>query len=63
MLNKLPSDKINSTKNPSFFLSRAPTHHSFTFNLGFINELRHKVTLKLRVGFRFPIRFVFIKVY
>ena len=26
------SKKINSTKNALFFLSGAPTHHSFTFN-------------------------------
>ena len=28
-----PSDKTNGTKNALFFLSRAPTHRSFTFNL------------------------------
>ena len=33
MLKKFPSDKINCTKNVLFFLLRAPTHHSFTFNL------------------------------
>ena len=33
MLKKFPSDKINVTKNAPFFLLRAPTHHSFTFNL------------------------------
>ena len=32
---KLPSDKINGTKNALFFLSQAPTHHSFNFNLRF----------------------------
>ena len=35
MLNKFPSDKMNDTKNAHFFLSRAPTHHSFTFNSRF----------------------------
>ena len=30
MLQKFPSDKINSTKNAFFFLSRAPSHHCFT---------------------------------
>ena len=33
MLTKFPSDKVNVTKNAHFFLSRAPTHHSFTFHL------------------------------
>ena len=43
MLKKFPSDKINGTKNALFFLSRAPTHHSFPFNLRFLYELKHKV--------------------
>ena len=30
MLKNVPSDKINGTKNALFFLSQAPTHHSFT---------------------------------
>ena len=33
MLKKFSSDKVNGTKNALLFLSRAPTHHSFTFNL------------------------------
>ena len=33
---KFPSDKINMTKNALFLISRAPTHHSFTFNLQFL---------------------------
>ena len=33
MSKKIPSDKMNVTKNAVFFLSRAPTHRSFTFNL------------------------------
>ena len=45
MLKKFPSDKINGTKNYLFFLSRAPAHHSFTFNLQFSCELKHKVRL------------------
>ena len=47
-----------------FFLSRAPTH-SFTFNLRFLYELKHKVRLsKIVCGiFHFRFRFVFIKVY
>ena len=65
MLKKFPSDKINGTKNALFFLSRAPTHHSFTFNLRFLHELKHKVRLsKILCGiFLFWFRFVFIKVY
>ena len=43
MLKKFPSDKINSTKNVLFFLSRAPTHHRFTFSLRLLSELKHKV--------------------
>ena len=65
MLKKFPSDKINGTKNALFFLSRAPTHHSFTFNLQFLYELKHKVRFcKTVCGiFQFWFRFVFIKVY
>ena len=65
MLKKIPSDKINGTKNALFFLSRAPTHHSFTFNLRFLYELKHKVRLSKTVCgiFHFRFRFVFIKVY
>ena len=51
MFKKNPSDKTNGTKNALFFLSRAPTHHSFTFNFRFLIELKHKVRpLKLYVG-------------
>ena len=65
MLKKFPSDKINGTKNALFFLSRAPTHHSFTFNLRFLHELKHKVCLSKTVCgiFHFRFRFVFIKSY
>ena len=65
MFKKFPSDKINSTKNALFFLSWAPTHHSFTFNLRFLYELKHKVRLSKTVCgiFHFWFRFVFIKVY
>ena len=49
------------TKNAYFFLSRAPTHHSFTFNLQFLYELKHKVHLSETVcgifHFRFRFRF------
>ena len=65
MLKKFPSNKINSTKNALFFLSLAPTHHSLTFNLRFLYELKHKVRLSKTVCeiFHFRFRFVFIKVY
>ena len=35
MLKKFLSDKIDGTKDALFSLSRAPTHHSFAFNLRF----------------------------
>ena len=65
MLKKIPFDKIKATKNTLFFLSRAPTHHSFTFNLWFLYELKHKFHLPKTVCgiFRFRFGFVFIKVY
>ena len=65
MLKKFPSDKINGTKNALFFLSRAPTHHSFTFNLRFLHELKHKVRLSKTVSGIFYFRFClnFTKVY
>ena len=52
-------------KMPSFFLSLAPTHHSFTFNLQFLYEPKHEVRLsKIVCGiFHFRFRFIFIKVY
>ena len=65
MLKNIPSDKINGTKNALFFLSRAPTHHGFTFNLRFLYELKHKACLSKTVcGIsHFRIRFVFTKIY
>ena len=65
ILKKYPLDEIKGTKNVPFFLSCAPTHHSFTFNLRFFYELRHKVRLSKTVCgfFRFRFRFVVIKVY
>ena len=33
MLQKIHLDKMNDTKNPLCFLSRAPTHHGFTFTI------------------------------
>ena len=49
MLKQFLSDKINGTKNALFFLSPAPTNHSFTFNLRFLYELKHKVGLSKTV--------------
>ena len=65
MLKNNPLDKINGRKNALFFLSRAPTHHSFTFNVRFLYELKHKVRLPKTVCgiFHFRFRSVFIKVY
>ena len=64
MLKKFPSDKINGTKNALFFLSRAPTHQSFTFNLRSLYELKHKVRLSKTVCgiFHFRFHFIFTKV-
>ena len=50
LLKKFPLDKINGIKNAFFFLWRAPTHHTFTFDLQFFYEIRHKC-----VGFSFSI--------
>ena len=65
MLKKFSLDKINGTKNALFFLLRAPTHHSFTFNLRFLYELKHKVRLSETVCgiFHFRFHFIFIKVH
>ena len=48
---------------PLFFLSRIPTYHSFTFNLRFLYDPKHKVCLPKTMCriFHFRIRFVFIK--
>ena len=65
MLKKFHSDKTNGTKAALFFLSQAPTHHSFTFNLGFLFGLKRKICFSKTVCgiFYFRFRFVFIKVY
>ena len=65
MLKNVPPDKINGTENALFFRARAPTHHSFTFNLRFLRERKHKVYLSKTVCgiFHFQFRFAFIKVY
>ena len=65
MLKYFPSDKIKGTKNALFFLSRAPTHHNFAFNLRFLYKLKHKGRLSKTICgiFHFQFRFDFIKVY
>ena len=65
MLKKNYVDKINGSKNALLFLSRAPIHNRFTFNLWFLYELKHKACLsKPGSGiFHFRFRFVFVKVY
>ena len=65
MLKRISSDKINGTKHALFFISQAPTYHSFTFNLRFLYDLKHKVRLSKTACevFYFRSRFVFIKVY
>ena len=63
-LKKISSDETNVTKNVFFFLSRAPTHPSFTFKLRFFYELKHKVRHSKSVCgiFHFRPLFVFMKV-
>ena len=65
MLKKVPLDKISGTKNASFLISQAPTHHSFSFNLQFLYELKHKVHFSQTICgiFHFRFGFAFIKVY
>ena len=58
---KIPFGRYKPYK--KFFLSRAPTYHSF--NLQFLYEMKHKIRLSKTVCgiFRFRFRLVFIKVY
>ena len=59
MLKFFPLNKINGPKNAPFFLSRAPTRHSFTFDLRFSYELKHKVRISNTVCEIFHFRFRF----
>ena len=59
MLKKFPLDKINGTENDLFFLSRATIHYSFTFDLRFSYELKHKFRLSKTVCGIFHFRFRF----
>ena len=56
---------MNVAKNALFFLLRSSTHHSFTFNLQFLYELKHMVHLSKTVCgiFHFGFCLVFIKLY
>ena len=65
MTKKFPLNKTNVTKNAPFFLSRAPTHHSFAFNSWFLYELKRKVHISKTVYgiFHFRFRLFFIKIY
>ena len=62
MSKKLPSDKINITKNVLFSLSLAPTHHSFAFNSRYLYKVRLSKTM-MRGIFHFRFCLIFIKVY
>ena len=61
MLKNFFAQKVQ--KNALFFISQAPTHHSFTLNLQFLYQLGRKVRLfKTVCGiFHFRFRFVFIQ--
>ena len=58
MLKKFPLDKISN-------FSQAQTHHSFTFNLRFLYDLKYKVRFFKTLCEIFYSRFlfVFVKVY
>ena len=60
MLKKISSDKMNSTKMPSFFFRELQL-----INLRFLYTLKHKICLSKTVCgiFHFWFRFFFIKVY
>ena len=62
---KTPPNKVNGTKNALFFLSRAPTQHSFAFNLQVLYKLKHKLCLFKSVFgiLHLWFCFVFIKAY
>ena len=65
ILKKFPSVKIKVIKNALFFLSQAPTHHSFTFHSQFSQELKPMVYFYKTVYriFHFWFRLDFIKIY
>ena len=61
----LQNKRYKKKKKTLIFLSRAPTHHSFTFNLRSLYELKHKVRFSKTASgiFHFWCRFVFMKIY
>ena len=65
MLKIFPLEKMNVKRNALSFLSRAPTHHRFTFNLRFLYKLKHKVHLTKTVRgifyFQFCLLFIIIR--
>ena len=65
MLKKIPFRQNKRYKNVFFFFREPQLTNSFTFNLRFLYELKHKVCLSKTVCgiFHFRFRFVFIKVY
>ena len=52
---------MNGTKNALIFLSWAPTHHSFAFDLRFLYEVKHKDRLCKTVCGIFYFRIVTFK--
>ena len=54
---------VHTSINALIFLLQAPTHHSFTFNLQFLYEPKHKVQLSKTLCIHFWLCFVCIKVY
>ena len=64
MLKKVPSDKINGTKNALFFF-RELQLISFTFHLRLLYDRKHEVRFSKTVCgiFHFRFRFIFIKVF
>ena len=65
MLKTFPFGQNKRYRKFIFFLSWALAHHSFTFNLRFLYQLKHKVRLSKAMCwiFHFLFCFVFIKVY
>ena len=63
MLKIFPSDKISGAKNTLFSFCELQLIHSFTFNLRFLYELKHKVRFSKSECGIFQFRFVFGKVY
>ena len=65
MLKQFLRTKWMIQKMPFIFLSQAPTHHIFNFNLWVLYELKNKVCLSKNMCwiFHFQFRFISIEVY